>query len=219
MKTMTRRFAFFAVALFVIAASCGGDDDASEGVASLSGATDDEVVAIPQPEEELVEVTQEEALLALTACMRENGVEIEDPTLDADGNVVFSFRRGAGPQDEGFDREAARAARDACSELLEGVTLGFRDGDQTDFQDDLFEYAACMRDNGYEMDDPDFGNFQPGGGGQGEPGGFRGPFGEIDPDDPDFIAANEACSDILAGFGLGGGGFGGRGRPGGGGNG
>ena len=52
-----------------------------------------------------------------------------------------------------------------------------------------------------------------------------GPFGVIDRDDPDFIAANEACSDILAGFGAGaGGGFGrgpggGGGRPGGGGNG
>ena len=43
------------------------------------------------------------------------------------------------------------------------------------------------------------------------------PFGEIDPNDADFVTANEACSDILAGFGEGGGlrggGPAGGGRP------
>jgi hypothetical protein len=213
---MSRRFVLLASALFLVAAACGGgDDDAAEGVASLSGATDDAVIAVPQPEDEIVELTEEEALLAFTACMRENDIAVEDPTISADGSVEFRFRGGAGPEAEDFDREAARAAREQCADLLEGVTLGFGRQDQTELQDDLFNYAACMRDNGYDMDDPDFGNFSPGSGGDGEPGEFRGPFGAIDPEDPDFIAADEACSDILSGFGSGGGGF--RGGPGGGG--
>ena len=41
-----------------------------------------------------------------------------------------------------------------------------------------------MRDNDYEMNDPDFSNFGPGGGGGG--GGGGGPFGVIDRDDPRF---------------------------------
>ena len=45
----------------------------------------------------------------------------------------------------------------ACGELLEGATLGFREGfDRTELEDTLVEYAACMRENGYDMPDPDF---------------------------------------------------------------
>ncbi len=222
---MSPKIVAVAAALFVLAAACGGSDssDNAEGVASLSGAGDEDVIAVPQPEEDVEEPTQEEALLAFTACLRENGIDIEDPTVDADGTLEFRFRGGATPGDADFDREAARAARDACADNLEGVTLGFGRGDNTEFQDMLFEYAACMRDNGYEMPDPDFGNLTPGGGGD-EPGTFRGPFADIDPDDPDFVTASEACGDILSGFGPGGNGGvvarpGGAGRAGGGGNG
>ncbi len=105
---MRTRFVSVAFALILVAAACGGGDDgASEGVVSLSGASDDEVVAAPQPEDETVELTQEEAPLTFTACMRDFGIEIEAPTVDAAGNIEFRFRRGAGPQDGNFDREAA----------------------------------------------------------------------------------------------------------------
>ena len=59
-----------------------------------------------------------------------------------------------------------------------------------------------MRENGYEMDDPDLSSFTLGGEGQGGEGDgqIAGPFGEIDPDDPAFQAAFEACQDVLAGF-------------------
>ena len=224
---MTRRFALLAAAVFVITAACAGDnaDDSGDNVASLSGVGDDEVIAVPQPGEEVETPSQEEALFEFAACMRDNGLDIEDPTVDADGNVAFQFRGGASPQDAGFDREAARTARNACSDLLEGVTLGFGRGDITEIQDTLFDYAACMRENGYDMSDPDFGNFGPGnGGGQAEPGLVVGPFGEIDPEDPVFAGADEVCSEILSGFGPGGGGgrlgdAGGPGRQNGGGNG
>ena len=84
-----------------------------------------------------------------------------------------------------------------CPETIEGASLGRRgdDFDATAFQDTLLEFAACMRDNGYDMPDPDFSNS---GGGPGTGGG--GPFGEVDRSDPDFIAAEEACGDIMAGF-------------------
>ena len=109
--------------------------------------------------------------------------------------MEFRFRGGAGPQDAGFDREAAQAARETCSGLLEGVTLGLGRGDFTEIQDRLLEFATCMRENGYDMPDPDFGNLQPRGG-EGD-GQFTGPFGEIDPEDPSFVVASEACSDVL----------------------
>lgn len=225
---MTRRFVLLAAAVALVAAACGGsDDNTSDAVASLSGGVDDALLATAETVAEPEESSPEDALFAFAGCMRDNGLDIEDPTVDADGNVSFVFRAGASPQDGSFDREAARAAREACSDLLEGVALGFGRGDVTELQDTLFEYAECMRENGYEMADPDFSNLGPGGGGnQGGEGEFIGPFAEIDPDDPAFAAADEACSEILSGFGAGralagrpGGGPGGGGGRNGGGNG
>jgi len=200
-----KRLLLLVAVLALVAAACGGSAGADEGVASLDntapldGASDPTVVP---------EMTQEEALLAFTACMREAGVDIDDPTVDGEGNLRIA-RPNAGAGAEGgdagnLDREAFRAAREECGEFLEGVALGFRDEDRTELEDQLLEFAACVRDNGYPMDDPDFSNF-------GTPGqGGGGPFGAIDREDPAFQAAAGACQDILSGFEPGGGrGFGG----------
>ena len=53
-----------------------------------------------------------------------------------------------------------------------------------------------MRDNGFDLPDPDFSNFDLAGG--------VGPFGEIDPTEPDFEEALEACQDIFANLPFGG---------------
>jgi hypothetical protein len=58
----------------------------------------------------------------------------------------------------------------------------------TDPQDVLLEFAQCMREHGIDVPDPDFSGGGPGGGLFG---------GEIDPDDPDFQAAQQACQPIL----------------------
>jgi hypothetical protein len=175
----------------LVAAACSGNGDPA-GVASL----DDVVAALSPPEQPAAEVDSEQAMLDLAACLRENGIDIEDPTVDADGNVQFGGLRGAA-ENSGVDPETARAAMEACVENIEGVSLGRRgdDFDVTAFQDALLEFAACMRSNGYDMPDPDFS-----GGGGGPGGGGGGPFGQIDRADPDFIAAEEACSDIMSGF-------------------
>jgi len=198
---MRSRVVLFAAVLALVAAACGGSD-ASDGVASLESEATDTTVA----DGAVAGVDVEQALIEFAACMRENGVDMEDPTVDADGNVQFGrFGGGRGqPGEAGFDREAVFAAREACAPYIEGVTLGFRgERDQEAFQDTLVEFAQCMRDNGVDVDDPDFSNFGPGGGNDGEPGG--GPFGDLDRSDPTFQAAQDACGDILGGFGPGGG--------------
>jgi hypothetical protein len=186
------------VAAVVLAvAACGGAADSSGGVASLDDPTDTSTATVED------EADAEQALLDVAACMRDAGVDIEDPTVDADGNLEFGAIRGrVAESDLDVDREAIRAAFDECGELLESVTLGFRRGDDAAFQDTLLEYAQCMRDNGVDMDDPDFSSAGPGEGGEtgDDPGARRGPFGNIDPEDPDFLAAQEVCRDILGGF-------------------
>src|SRR5665811_1570592 len=166
------------LALAMTAAACSsGTSDA--GVASLEGNAQDSQVSettVPGP-------SGEEAVLAYTACLRDEGLDVDDPTVDADGNLRPPRPRGL----EGLDREAARAAFDACSHYLADFTFGFDRGDQTERQDQLIEYAACMRKNGYDMPDPDFS-------GSGTPGqGGGGSFGEINPDDPAFQTAQAAC--------------------------
>jgi len=194
------------VAFGLLAASCSGSDSGSD-VASLETPAettdsqeqvhDDETVAEP--------VSDEEAILAFAACLREEGIDVEDPTVDADGNLRPPRPRDIGQE----DREMVRAAMASCGEHLENVAFGLDAADRSDREDQLFEYAACMRENGYDMPDPDFSAFgQPGeGGGSGAGGG--GPFGAIDLDDPTFQTAQEACAGIFGGDRVPGGGPGG----------
>ena len=99
-----------------------------------------------------------------------------------------------------------REAFEDCGDLLDGLNLGFQDRDLTEFEDTFLEFAQCMRENGIDMDDPDFSNFGPGGGGDGggdAPGGRGGGLfgGDLDFNDPAFQEALETCRDVLAGFG------------------
>lgn len=205
---MTKRIVLLVAILALVAAACGGSSgDDGSGVASLSaldGGTDDGATGVNTD----AEVDPELAMLELTQCIRDQGIDIADPTVDADGNPQLSRPEfGEDGPPEGF-----REAIQACAGLIEGVTLRRQGQDLSALQDTLVEYAACMRTNGYEMDDPDFSNFgQPGeGGGPGQGGGI---LGDTDREDPDFVSANTECEDILAGFGPGGGGGPGGGRP------
>lgn len=204
---MYRRGGLVLVSLaLLLASACGASSDDASGVASL--ATPSEVVGGDTSAGDALELTAEERLLAFAQCMRDQGIDIDDPTVDADGNVQLSPPAGDGTAGGGApseaDRELRRVAADECGESLEGAGLGFRAEDRTAIEDQLLAFAQCMRDNGIDMEDPDLGAPDADGSG---PGG--GPFGDVDFDDPAFRAAQEACADILAGFAPGGGRFGG----------
>ncbi len=189
-----KRIIGLALALALLTAACGSGDEASDGIASLEETTVTTSAAVTP------DIDQEGAVIALVECLREEGLDVSDPEVNADGNVdLRSLFRQAGEAQ--IDREAFESGLDACAAEVAAVTIGFtRDFDITEIQDQLVIYAQCMRDNGYDMDDPDLSNFgQPGSG-----GGGGGPFGDIDIDDPDFIAANEACEDSRPLFGGGG---------------
>jgi len=195
---MKKNVAVLAFAIGLVAAACGGATDQASGVASLAGegtAAPTEAETIDDP----ADVDTEQAMLAFAACMRDNGIDIADPTVDAAGNVQFGGLRGQGADPSQIDREVIATAREACEKEIAGIALSFGgrgEFDLTEMQDTFVEYAACMRDNGYEMDDPDLSKF---GSGSGGPGGGGGIFGEIDHNDPDFIAAEIVCEGILSG--------------------
>jgi len=188
---MKRMIILIAAMVFALAA-CGGSDDT--GVASLEEST---TTQAPSADGAAGDSLDEEALLEFSACMRENGVEdFEDPVVNADGTIEFGAVGGEGveiPSDA--EIEELEAAFEVCADELAGVAFG-GDGafDITEFQDSFVEFAACMRDNGVELDDPDFN----------APGGIIDVFGDIDITDPKIQEALEQCQDIFADFAPGG---------------
>lgn len=190
-----KRLVPIGIALALLVAACGGSAD--DGVAALSGENGDEATAT---DETTTEQDLEEAILAFSACMRENGIEdFQDPQISEDGGIAFQLGRGEGDTPSAAEREEMQQAFQACSGLLEGQAFGPGAAiDTSEIEDRLYEFAACMRENGYDMPDPDLSAIGPPEEGS-DPGEFQGPFGEIDPDDPAFRAAAEACEEVFGG--------------------
>ena len=209
----TRRMVM-AVASAVLAAACGASDG-GEGLASAdqlvapttAAGAGGEVTATS----DAAERTPEEAFLAFAACMREEGISLNDPEFAADGTLRLVLRDLIVGD---VDADEVQAAREACAGELEGIVQTFDREDRSDIEDQLFAYAECMRENGYDMPDPVYveRTHTPGQGG----GGDGGPFGTLDRADPDFVDANETClarfDDLWwgPGGGLGGSGHGGE---------
>lgn len=161
---MKRLFPLLLLMVALVAAGCAG-----RGEATGSG---DEAA------------DREEALLAFTECMREHGIDMPDPeTREGGRGGIFIQRAGGSDQ----DREELDEAREACEEHLEGTFQEMSPEDRAEFQDKAVEFAACMRDHGIDMPDPDFSDAGPG------MGGFRQRIAGFDPDDPDFQEADEEC--------------------------
>jgi hypothetical protein len=166
----------------LLAAGCGDSNSDSSGVASAGG-SDDRPSATTAPK-----ANQEQQALRFTQCMREHGVNMADPTVDADGNVRLQPPMGGDQPSQA----TLQKARDACQQYLQGLQQGFMGQDQTQFRDSLLKYAQCMRKNGYDLPDPNFSN-------QGGSGG--GPFGSaIDQNDPAYKKANAVCRNNLPGL-------------------
>lgn len=188
-----KRTIILIAAMALALAACGGSDDT--GVASLEESTTTQ--ATQDDGGSAGTEADEDALLEFSECMRENGVEdFEDPIVNADGSVEFGVIEGtsdgAVPDDE--EIEKLEGAFEACGDLLEGVSFGGEAIDFTELEDTFVEFSACMRDNGIEVDDPDFGDAS----------GIIDIFGDIDITDPKVQDALEECQDIFAEFAPGG---------------
>lgn len=142
--------------------------------------------------------TDEEQALAFADCMRGEGIDFPDPQVSADGSVDFGFGAGGGGDGEGgFAQDDGFAdAVEACGDLIDGASFLPSEGDFTELEDTFLAAAECLREEGIDVGDPDFGGGAAGGGG--------GPFGaDFDPDDPATAAAIEACEDVFTDLGAG----------------
>jgi hypothetical protein len=186
--TRTTLLAAIAITLLAFVASgCGSSGSGDDGVAALdtgaSAASGDGSTTPRQTEQD-----PQEAALAWATCMREHGVDVPDPQVDEDGRV--QIRPGSGGAVPRRDSTKFREAMEACgSPFGDAGPPQLSDEEREQLQESLLEFAQCMREHGIDMPDPEFS----GGGGL-----FRvGPGGGVDPDDPDFQEAQEACGSIL----------------------
>lgn len=182
------RSTIISLALLVLVSACGGSDTSEEArVASIESTTTTSTTSVS-------DVSGEDQLFEFVDCMRENGVDVPDPVVDSDGNV--GFPQDVDPTD--FQGDDVQAAFSDCREFLDFATLGFGDIDLSQLADDLLAFASCMRENDFDLPDPDFSNFEiaP----PDEAGRVNTPFGILDLDDPDFQAALDICEDTLPGF-------------------
>jgi hypothetical protein len=184
------------LALFVVAlvAACTATA-AGPGVATLESQAPG-AVASASPS-----LSPEDALLAYAECMREHGIDMPDPTYEEgeDGSVSIGIGGGPGTGSE-IDKEEFVAAETACRHFMTGVMPAGRGEMSPEDEEKLLAFARCMREHGIDMPDPNANGGMIFEAGPGE-GGKAG----IDPTDPEFQAAQEACGDLLPGK-IGGGG-------------
>jgi len=180
------------LALALVAAACSDSGDSAE-IASLeadsANTSDDDSAADVDPVAE-----SEAAMLAFTQCLRDQGIDVDDPTMDADGNmqlppINIEMPDVVADPDKLPDMSEFEDMIAPCEEHLEGVVSTFSSADTTEIEDMLLAYAECMRENGVDMPDPDFSS----GGGVIDLGAIGG---------EDFDAAEAACSPLLADLGF-----------------
>jgi hypothetical protein len=181
-------FAAFAI----VAASCLSQGDTSE-VATLESVPAAPSGSVPEVIDPLVEA--EEAMLAFTQCLRDQGIDIGDPTVGADGSLqlppIEFTSEIDGTEGEEPDFSAFEEMMAPCEGLLDGEGGIGSNGDASGFEDALVEYTQCMRDNGVDMPDPDFsgngGIIDLGAGGMNE---------------DEFQAADDICRSVFESFSI-----------------
>ena len=123
----------------------------------------------------------EAMMMAFTECLREHGVEVVDPVVDADGNV----QKPELVEGTEWDKEAMGDAWEVCATHLVGFTAEKENVDTSEMVDRYVELAACLREKGYGVDDPTAETLN----------AWMGEFkNAINWDDPDAMADYEECN-------------------------
>lgn len=187
MERNTRARLAISTGLLLVATACGGaaDSDASTAIASaadIEGAEETVVETEAVDDATLAadaegEITPEEAALAVSLCMRDNGfTDFPDPVIE-DGAV--NLRAAIADSGIDFNDEGFREQIQVCAEETGAANLGGGGAGRADIlnqvQENLLVYTQCLRDEGLDVGDLDFGNGAgPGAGGGGNAAGNGG---------------------------------------------
>lgn len=169
----------------LILTACRSD---SNDVATL-GTTENTQGEAPNADADPI-LDNEALMMAFTQCLRDQGLEVLDPVVDAEGNVQKpELAEGAE-----WDKETMDPAWEACDEHLEGFTFEKKRVDVSEEVDQYVALSACMRDKGYDVDEPTAETLDQWG------ADFK---DVINWDDPAAVADYEECSGDTVGEGSG----------------
>ncbi len=173
------RIGCVAIAAGLLVAGCGRGGEEGAKVASIGGTTT--TIAGGSGSAGNGGGDPQEQALAFAKCMREHGIDMPDPKVDANGRMEMRING------RGIDDAKMRAAQSACQDKMGGA-FG-PGGGQPDprFQEAALKYSQCMRQHGV----PKFPDPQPNGGLLLKQGSG------IDPSSPTFKAADKACQQLL----------------------
>ncbi|HEV7536647.1 MAG TPA: hypothetical protein VGP90_13495, partial [Acidimicrobiia bacterium] len=179
------------------AACSGSGSGPTNGVASVKTAAD-KSTGSDQPDKDKAKTSPEDAALAFARCMREHGIDMPDPDTSGGGGIVkFGGTSSAGTKID-VDMQKFSDADKACHDLLgDAGPQNMSPKQQQEMQDQALAFSRCMREHGVNMPDPTFG-------GQGTMTMKIDSGSGIDPSDPKFEAAQQACGSAFGPGGKGG---------------
>ncbi|MCP4424973.1 MAG: hypothetical protein GY803_10805 [Chloroflexi bacterium] len=165
------------LAISLLLAACGAE---AEEAPTLN--RDDGVVGETAVSPTNAPLDDETKVMNFAQCMRDEGIEYQDPVVDAKGNV----QRPELVAGVSITREELAEPYAACAHHIEGLAFGRKDIDVSEQVDRLLPVMACLRDKGYDVDDPTVETFTQ------WAQDFRAAF---DWGDADAMAAYEECSE------------------------
>lgn len=173
--------------LGLVAGACSSDGGPSQVASMETGTAEASEEAETDPVAE-----SEAAMFAFTQCLRDQGIDVDDPTMDANGDmqlppIEFESEVAGTNLDQEPDVAAFEDIIAPCGEHLDGIVATPGPGGMTEFEDMLLAYAECMRSRGIDMPDPDF-----------SAGGGMIDLGSGDVDGEEFEAADAECRPLLA---------------------
>jgi hypothetical protein len=115
--------------------------------------------------------------------MRDHGVEMDDPQFDLDGQVVSGLGKSGTGSTSDVKGEAYQLASEACSDLIVAFKAPPDAQQQAEQANALLTWAACMRDQGVDVPDPN------------ADGTFADYDWKLDLKGTDFVAANTVCGE------------------------
>ena len=88
--------------------------------------------------------------------MRDHGLDVPDPELNADGSINWEAIKQAFGQEPKNGRSSK--ALEECLPLLERATFSEKEAaeDEIELQDDLLAFAQRLRNEGIDVPDPEF---------------------------------------------------------------
>lgn len=150
---------YLAFSVLFFTSACLSSASSDVGVARVVDSTSELPIESKAQYSDTSENTDEKAATLFASCMRDKGFDISDPELNSDGTVRWgNFKESLNEGGFNLKNDKGSDAYEECSPLLERITLADekKAEDEIEMQDKLLTFAQCLRDNGLEVDDPDF---------------------------------------------------------------